>query len=82
MPKAAVWPAPLAAHAMAPDVGQMEGDATEGSSKVMVLGERLASTVLTPSVARGGVAMGPLWREGSAVLGVGGESSSPDVGGQ
>ena len=53
----------------------MEGDAAEGSSRVMVLGERLASALLTPSIAEGGVPVGTSRREGSAALGADGESS-------
>jgi hypothetical protein len=34
-------------------MGQMEGDAVEGSPHVMVLGDRSTSVPLTPSIARG-----------------------------
>jgi len=44
-------PAPSAAQATTPGVGQTQGDAAEGSPGVVVLGERSASAPLTPSVA-------------------------------
>ena len=46
-------PVPSVAQAMAPGVGRMEGDAAEGSPRVVVLGKRLASAPLNPNVARG-----------------------------
>ena len=59
---------------MASGVGWMEGDAAEGSPKVVVLGEGSLSIPLTPSIAGGGVPVGMSRQEGSAVLGAGGES--------
>lgn len=41
----------------------------------MLLGERLTSALVTPSVAGGHVLMGMSWREGLAVLGASEESS-------
>ena len=63
------------AQAMVPGMDRMEGDTTEGSPRVMVLGEGSASAPLTPSIAGGGILAGISWREGSVALGVGGESS-------
>ena len=40
-----------------------------------MLGERLASAPLTPSITRGGIPVGTSWREGTVALGAGGESS-------
>jgi len=54
---------------------RMEGDVAKVSPNVVALGERLASVPLTPSIAGGGVPVGMSWREGSAALGAGGESS-------
>ena len=47
----------------------------KGSPRVMVLGERFASTPLTLFIAEGGVPVGTSLREGSVELGAGGESS-------
>ena len=55
--------------------GLNRGGAAEGSPKVMVLGEELASVPLTPSVARGSVPMGTSRRGGSAAIGASGEPS-------
>ena len=65
-PEALARPVPSAAQAMVPGTGRTEEDADEGSPGVVVLGERFASTPLTPSIA-GGASR----REGSAVLGAG-----------
>ena len=40
-----------------------------------MLGERFVPTPLAPSITEGGVPVGTSWREGSATLGAGGESS-------
>lgn len=53
----------------------MEGDATEGSPKVMVLGERLALAPLTSSAAGGDAPAEASRRVGSAALEASGESS-------
>ena len=66
---------PSADQATTPSVGRMEGDMVEGSLGVMVLGERLACALLTPSIAGGGVPVGMSRREGSAAFGADGESS-------
>ena len=66
---------PSMAQAMVLGAGRTEGDTNEGSLGVMVLGKRLASTPLTPSIARGGVLVGTSWREGSVALGASEESS-------
>ncbi|XP_066347672.1 uncharacterized protein [Miscanthus floridulus] len=67
--------APSAAQVMASGVGRTEGDATEVSPEVVVLGEESASVPMTPSVVRGSVPTGTSWREGSAAIGAGGEPS-------
>ena len=56
-------------------MGWMEGDATEGSLKVVVLREGLASIPLTLSIVGGSVLVGTSQRGGSAVIGVGGKPS-------
>ena len=59
----------------ASSVGRIEGEKAEGSPKVMVLGEELASIPLTPSIAEGSV---PAWtsrREGSTAIGASREPS-------
>ena len=48
--------------------GLNRGGAAEGSPKVMVLGEELASVPLTPSITEGSVPVGTSRREGSAVI--------------
>ena len=55
-------------------MGRMEGDVTEGSSDIMLLGERLAPIPLTTSITRGGVLAGMSHQEGLASLGTGEES--------
>ena len=47
----------------------------EGSSEVVVLGAESASVPLTLSIAGRSVPAGTSWREGSAVIGAGGEPS-------
>ena len=53
----------------------MEGEAAEGSSEVVVLGEECASVPLTNSVAGGSVPAGTSRRGGSAAIGGGREPS-------
>ena len=57
-PKAPARPAPSVVQVTAPGVRRMEGDATEGSPGIMVLGEGSASIPLTPSISRGSVPVG------------------------
>ena len=66
---------PSAAQVTVPSVGQTEGDMSKGSLGVVVLGERFASTPLTPSIVGGGVPTGMSRQEGSVTLGADGESS-------
>ena len=47
----------------------------EVSPEVMVLGEESTSVLLTLSIVGGSVPAGTSWREGSAVIGAGGEPS-------
>lgn len=56
-------------------MGRMEGDATEGSPEVVVLGERLAPTPLTSFSAGGDTPVEASHQEGSVVLEASGESS-------
>ena len=61
VPEAAARPAPPAAQVTAPDVGRTEGDAAEGSPRVVVLGERFMLAPLAPSITEGGVSTGTSW---------------------
>ena len=74
-PEAPTRPTPSVAQVTVPGVGQTKGDMVERFLGVMVVAERSASTPLSRSIARWGPSVGTSRSEGSAALGIGGESS-------